>query len=511
MTAPFFSRATEEEVGSFYYPLGMVAFTLSEPAKAVVERIRSHQPIRVEDHGHEELLRIAYEVTSLFHEMRHYFDMFGTTAGISLFLGRLSLLRKFVQIGQTLNAARMPWTLPLGNWAASGVCPEPIRHFIRHARTFEAAEELYVAPFAPLEVEGHTQGLTVDMAYEGGDTVVAFPLRIARVRADGEARLRSVLHPIGLEALLEGNAHAVCREMSSHCFPPEIARELTLPHRMTISHGDTEGTDTEQAVAQSVTSYMVTDLLISKHFANHGILQFPRDLILSLTDRVLTTGVIQTVHLQHGATGIQFDRLGNDLVDLLVASDLKALAAAAQSTQPEVDHAYDGLLASLERRPDWDGVKDDDSLLSSLAIWEAYVAKHCVVPLLQLRQATSNRAFRGVSDFLNALNVIGSPPVRVANGKLLIDSLPARVQSAWWHHLVLGEVLRQLVRGNTPVFCPRAHSLFPGIDSANLSFEGECRRHMPRGCGTFREAPVAFQPNCLFENVLNECGLKRPQ
>jgi len=75
-----FSRATEGEVGSFYYPLGMIAFTLSDPAKVALEQIRNNRPIRAQDYAHDELVRIAYEVTSLFHEMRHYFDAFGTVA-----------------------------------------------------------------------------------------------------------------------------------------------------------------------------------------------------------------------------------------------------------------------------------------------------------------------------------------------------------------------------------------------------------------------------------------------
>ena len=507
VSAAFFSRSTEGEVGSFYYPLGMIVFTLSDPAKAVLDQIRNNQPIRVEDYSHDALLHIAYEVTSLFHEVRHYFDAFGTLAGCSLFSGRLSVLKKFAQIGQTLNQVGFPWSLPLADWAKSPDCPQPIRDFIRNATGFEIAAELYVSPFSPVEVNGHIDSLSTELPYEGGGTADAFPLRFLRIGNDGGESLRSVLLPIGLEALMEGNAHAVCRELTGYYFPPDIALELALPQRTTVMVEP--GDDREQAVARASMPYMVTDLLISRYFARNGIPHFPIDLILALTDHVLVRGSIRAADVSPGVTALHVDRLGSHLVALLEHCDPETLASGVLPESSGMELAYDGMLASFEQNGDWDTIDDDRSPLSSLAIWEAYVAKRCIVPLLRQRKISSNEAFRSVSGFIVALNEVGMPPVRVANGKLLFDSMPPRVQSAWWQQLMLGEILRQLVSGDAVVFCPRAHGTLPGINTENLAIDGDCQRHLLLGSGTFRKAQAAFQPDCLFESALKACGIQR--
>jgi hypothetical protein len=506
MTEAYFSRSTEGEVGSFYYQLAMIAFTLSDPAEVVLNQIKAGKPIGSEEFSEDDLLRIAYELMGVFHEMRHYFDAFGTIAGISLFSSRLSVLKEFVRISQALRQLGKSWVLPLADWAKSPNCVQPVRDFISNAKGFSVAAEIFVAPFSPVEVDGHMSDLLIELQYERGGTTVAFPRRFKRIESDGVEKLRSVLMPVGLEALMEGNAHAICRDFSATHFPPEISSMLAemQPKTVIIEAGG----DGEQVVAQSAMPYMVTDLLISRYFSENGMPHFRRDLVLALTDHVLMRGVIRPLDIQQGATAIHVDSLGAHLVNLLVGENPKELADGRLPEQPEVEQAFDGILAAFERSGDWETIEDDESPLSSLAIWETYVAKHCIVPLLRLRKSTSNKAFRSVGGFMEALDEIGMPPVRVVNDSLLFE-LPPRVQAAWWHQLMLEEILRQLVADNDMVLCPRAHSTLPGIHTANLAFDSECERNVQLGCGTFRKSGSSLCPNCLFEGALKVCGLER--
>lgn len=255
--------------------------------------------------------------------------------------------------------------------------------------------------------------------------------------------------------------------------------------------------------------YMTTDLLCSRHFKSHGIAHFPRDLLLAFTDHVLVANGIRRIDVGPGASAVLADKLGNGLVALLEDQDPHSLVAGKLPDQSPIERAYDGLLASLEQTGDWDTVEDDNSTLASLAIWEAYVVKHCIVPLLRLRRRSAHRAFRTVDGFIAGLGEIGSAPVRVSNGKPLFE-LPQRVQVAWWHHLMLGEIVRQLFTSEVErVFCPRRYSTVPGLEAVNLAFTGECRRHIPAGCGTFRKGQTGSPPHCLFEDALRVLALGR--
>jgi hypothetical protein len=505
----FFARADDAQVGEFHYHLGLVEFTLSEPAKAIVMQIsEGRQQVSVEQRDESTLVQLAYEVTSFFHEMRHFVDTFGTMAGISLFSARLVVLKEFVALSEALNEARMRWDLPLSKWAMQDDCPQAVRDVVRRARTFDIASDIYIAPFTPVEIDGHREDLKIELDYERGGKADAFPLRIGRIDDSGIERLRTVLFPLGLEALMEGNAHALSRTLVEHYFPEPIAQRLQ--HRSNIIQSrDERGLD-DQRAAQTTMPYMVTDLLITRFLKCHGISKFPRDLIFGLTDRALTTSSIQRRQEIPGTTEMHTDRAGGVLVDLLEAEDPQALGAGSVSDAPEMTKAYEALLAGLERGGDWQTVKDDTMPLSSIAIWESYIAQSFIVPLLRERLATGHRAFTSHEGFITLLPKIGLPPARVANGRLMLAIMPPRVQQAWWHQLMLGEILRQLIRGDGSVFCPRAHATVPGVTTMNLAFEGDCQRHLRLGCGTFRPGQAAMiTPKCLFEDALRVCALQR--
>lgn len=505
MTRPIFSATNDGQFGSFHYPHGLIEFTLSEPAQQIVERIGRGDRVAAGEMDQDLAVHLAYEITSLFHEMRHFVDVFGTLAGITLFSNYIAQLKAFADISSAMRGAGMHWQVPLSEWTQQDDCPQAVRDFIRTAKGFDVASDIFVAPFNPVEIEGHRNDLIIELDFEGGGKVDAFPLRVGRI-SESKELLRTVLYPIGLEALLEGNAHALCRNFVESYFPSYVAEQLE--HRiLSIPSRDINGQEGQRA-AQTATPYMIIDLLITRFLKRHSIDSFPRNLVLAVTDRILSTSSMQKLDAPHGSTAISIDRIGGNLCDLLESEDPGGLAAGRLSDAPHVSAGYEALLAGLERGNDWDSILDDYSPRTSIEIWEAYVAQNFIVPLLRERLATEHRAFTNSAEFLPLISKIGIAPARVVNGKMVLGDMPKRVQQAWHHQLMLGKILSQLVRGGR-ILCPRAHATVPGIDSFNLAIEYECSTHMRLGCGSYVPRQIATEPNCLFESALKVSALKR--
>ena len=506
MKAPLFSRTDDSQFGSFHYPLGLIEYKLSARAQEGFERIRRGERFTAADGDEDALTQLAYEMMSLYHEMRHFVDMFGTVAGCALFGGYIARLKDFAEISGIMREAGMRWKLPLVKWSGESDCPAVVRKFIREAKTFNVGADLFISPFEPVEVDGHREAILIELEYAGGGRTDAFPLRIGVIKG-GVETLRSILFPMGLEALTEATAHALSRNLVSDYFPASISQRLEN-QSVALDVAEDQLTN-DQLFAQTATPYMAVDLMISRFFQRKGISGFQRDLIFALVDRVLTTAKIGHVEVQPGTTGFHYDRVGNMLLALLESGDPNLLKAGKIADRPDLLNAYKGLLANLESGGDWETVEDDGSPLSSVRIWEAYVAKKLMLPLLRERVATDGTVFTRHNEFLGLINRIGLPLVRVANGKLLFGDMPERVIQAWIHQLMLGQILHRLVSGK-PIFCPRAFSLLPGIDTVNLAFDGECDNHMVMGCGTFRpEQTDPTTPNCLFELSLRVSALER--
>ena len=506
MKAPFFSRTDDSQFGSFHYPLGLIEYKLSAQAQEGFERIRRGERFSEADGDEDALTQLAYEMMSFFHEMRHFVDMFGTATGAALFGGYIARLRDFAEISGIMREAGLRWKLPLVKWSGESDCPAEVRRFIRRAVTFGVGADLLIGPFKAVEIDGHLDDILLELDYAGGGKTDAFPVRIGVIE-DGVETLRSILYPMGLEALTEATAHALSRNLVSRYFPESIARRLANPSVVLDITEDQLGDD--QLFAQTATPYMTVDLMIGRFFQQRGIFGFQRDLIFAIVDRVLTLAKIGHIEVQPGTTGFHHDRVGSMLLDVLESEDLDLLKAGRIGDRPALAEAYKVLVAGLESGGDWEAVEDDRSPLSSVRIWETYVAKNLMLPLLRERIATNGRVFTQHTEFLGLINRIGLPLVRVANGKMLFGDMPERVIQAWFHQLMLGQILHQLVSGR-PIFCPRAFCMLPGIDTMNFAFEGSCDAHAVMGCGTFRpEQADATTPNCLFELALRVSALER--
>jgi hypothetical protein len=505
MTLPIFSQTGATQFGDFNYPLGLLAFDLSASGRDGFERISRGERFNAADGDEDALTRLAYEMMSLFHEMRHFIDMFGTAAGCALFGGYVARLKEFAEISATMREAGIRWKFPLVKWSGENDCPLAVRKFIRQARAFSVGVDLFISPFNPVEIEGHCEDLLVELDYERGGKADAFPLRIGLIKGDEET-LRTMLFPIGLEALTEANAHALSRNLVGHYFPPSIAERLE--QRSTTFDREDQAT-TDEIAKHMAMLYMAVDLMITRFLKGQGIFGYPRDLIFAVVDRVLSTAKIALIEVQPGTTALHCDRVGSMLLDVLESEDPELLKAGTISDKSVLTSAYKSLIASLESGGDWKSVQDDRSPLSSVKIWESYVAKNFMLPLLRERVATNGRVFAKHNEFLGLINRIGLPPVRVVNGKLVFGNMPERVQQAWVHQLMLGQILNDMVK-KEEISCPRAYSIFPGIDAVNFAFEGDCDEHMVMGCGTFLPGQAATTtPNCLFEHALRMSSLER--
>jgi hypothetical protein len=487
---------------------------MSPEALQGFERIRKGQRFKEADGSVKKLTEMAYEMMSLFHETRHFVDGFGTIAGCNLFAAHIERLKGFVKASQELRLCQRSWTRPLRDWVRQDDCPPGIRTFIRYAHASRNASERIICPFEPMEIEGHREDVLIEAVLnEEQDTctkIDAFPIRAGRF-SDKSKHLRTILYPIGMEALTEASAHAFCRNLVAHYFPTAVAKQLEYSLD-TFDFDPKEHGDINQVMARRALPYMAVDLLVTRFLrTTKKIDSFPRDLIFAVVDRVLSNISFRLKEVGN-LTFAEVDRPGDKLQRVLSLEDPSTLAAGHVSDDYASRQIYQSMVNRFDGDGDWDTIEDDRSPLASLKIWQAYVKKHFMLPLLRERIATKGTAFTTHDGFLRLLNKVGPSPIQVVNGDLHLN-LPPRVEMAWFHQVMLSRVLHHLVEGEE-VRCPRRFPELPGMESLDLCFEGggDCDTNAVLGCGEFDGKPSIFPPpKCLFEEVLRVSALQRAQ
>ena len=504
MTRPLFSESAGHEFGTFFHHIGLVRHSLTpEVAKFLQDSIQNDHSWR-ESLSQEEVTRVAFEATSLFHEVRHLYDAFGTTAGVSIFAGHMKLLKEFCEEFYHLQSEDISWSLPLAQWAQNSLQPQPRRDFVRRGRAFHNGVSLFLAAFRPVAAEGHIEDLLAELDAVGGK-VEAFPLRVM-THFQGATKPVTVFHPLGFETMMEGSAHAVVRNLVGHYFPEFVADELLMAIHAVDHDGDSSVV--ESRAADTTPPYMVADLLISRFLRSHGVEKFPRDIVLGLIDIVLSLSWLELVEVGPGITAAKFDGLGGLLVHALEQQSIDGLKKGVVKAPEAVDLGYKALLSALEEGGDWDTVTDDHSPLSSVMIWESYAAQNLTVPLIRARLETDHRAFRTQDGFVELLATMGAPPISVVDGRIGF-SMPQRVIEAWGHVTMLEYVLHQMLEGRTNIDCARRFQTIPGIESLNYASKNSCADFVRTGCGRYEKGVFAPSPPCLFENVLHRCRLAR--
>ena len=491
------SRNDRSLFGSFHYPYGIVEHSMDQEALDIALGRNDISLSAGTLEGAERVVGLAYQAASYLHEVRHFYDQFGTLGGISLFSSFLECLKDFDAAARRLAIAGDTWPWPVSQVAHNPTSPMEARRFVRSVRAFRTASMGLLGSYHPLEVDGHVDGIIAPAITVLGHEVHVAVLRFVSV-VDGKQVPKSFLHPLGLEALFESNAHALSRTFVEQTFPKALAAILTQDV-MRI-----EGEAGRQPVfSQRLTSHMILDRLVSKYLRGKGREKFERDTVIGIADEALSLSSIGIEHVSEKDTKVYIREPSIYIQRLLDNADIEDLVAGRVPASERVNEAYKGLLATLEKGGDWDTVHDDGSLLSAIRIWESYVAQHFTVPLLRRRIATDHKAFRSFVGFADLLREI-RPPIMSMGGHIDF-SLPDAVRSAWARVLHAGEIMLSVAEDGDP-HCPRAHRTVPGLSNVTFATEHHCNDHIVLGCGRFDGSTVEMTP-CMFVDMLQRLRL----
>lgn len=297
---------------------------------------------------------------------------------------------------------------------------------------------------------------------------------------------------------MEGSAHAMARSLAELIFPASVCDRLR--HSTLACHGE--------SAADVVTPYMICDLLISRYLRKAGIQEFPRDVVLAVVDRALAGSNLLGSSTKVGNVYFIINRADVAFMKVLSSSTAASLSEGIVADDPSESEMYRDILTNYEAGGSWQSIPAQSTLPMSLLVWESYIAKEVVVPILRHRLETNHECFRKELAFYRLVRNFGLPPATFANGHLSLN-MPERVCSAWFHQLMIGEIVRQMFSASTSILCPRAHKLIPFISAAEFALPRKCDNHIRLGCGTFRTGHAGHTPDCLFENILKECQIRR--
>jgi hypothetical protein len=503
--AYFFSRRDEGVIGSFHHGLGLVEINWSLEAIDLFTH-----PEKIADYAsdHQKLLSLLLEMTSFIHERVHLLDTFGTVGGLSLYTARLACAKQFLDVALELKRAGMRWQLPLSTWAKQADCPASVRRLLRIARSFRVGSDAFLAPFSPFGVPEITlePWLTIPFHPPGDKQridIPAFPKSIGLKSSDGNVRPVSIVFPVGYEAVVEGVAHSVARSFIDARFS-SIAPELMTsygPPKQFIP--DPDHAKYLQQVAASQEIYNVTDFMISKYLRTHGIDQFPRELVLKLSDIALSGSMIQLDNSEHENTKLSWRSPGSEMIGSLERTDISTPTDPAIEYPDFLDAGYATFLSELKKGGDWHTVENKDSFLQAIRVWESFVAQNVTVPLFEKRLESRHACFYTAEGLLELAFSANLPMVQVINGQLDFEGIPDEVRNAWGIQMFLGEITHQVFADSRTILCPRRHRLVPGMESADFS-GGHCPKHERLGCGSWVSGEDKYAPPCLFTQSLKQ-------
>jgi hypothetical protein len=494
----FLSPREGQLFGSFHYPYAIVEHSMSPDAadtaaRGFVQKQSAEVPEDLEEV--EPSIDVAYQASSFIHEARHFYDQFGTCAGISLFGNFIDILKNFYAAAARIKADGDGWHWPGGKWVAQKNTPAEVRRLISNVRAFCQGSELLLGAFAPLEVDGHIGDIMTEAVTNNGLIVDLAPIRIF---AGPQGGAKTILYPLGIEALFESNAHAITRTFVEASFSNKVADSLTHDH-LVVEHKTGERPD----FARQILPYMVVDRLISKYLRANNKDKFHRNTVLGVVDEVLSKSYLILEYLSDTDRRIEVPRVGRLIEDVLAETPIDDLVAGTVPASDVVTQIYRAHLQSFQQGGDWETVEDDRSLMSSIRIWESYVAQHFIVPLLRQRLATEHQAFRssaGLEELLQDL----PPPIVASDGRMKID-LPEPVFFAWASVLMAWQ-LAQSIGVRDTVLCPRAFTTVPGLSDVSFSRKYYCDDYVSIGCGKFDGVTIENTP-CMFVDLIREIGL----
>ena len=169
----------------------------------------------------EKKVDVAMQAAAPFHEMRHFHDCFGTLAGLSLFGGYIRTVGAFRDLARYLYEHKIPWKLPLKQWADESVSPQRVRDFVLQYESLRRYRDVFLGSVLVPGTQGFTDEVWREVRIP--ELNVSFPAFCASVtvalvtdksrphQTIRESKDVTQFYPLGFECLLEGTAQALQR------------------------------------------------------------------------------------------------------------------------------------------------------------------------------------------------------------------------------------------------------------------------------------------------------------
>ena len=460
----------------------------------------------------------ALQGFAYFHELRHFHDFFGTVAGVNLFTNLIVMLREFVDVMQQTNERGIDCVLPLTHWANQSSCPDFVRLFVNKYRVMGTVEDIFLGRMPLFTETGFTDEPWREVEVpELNLTFPAFPVSAGIARKGGSIANVSIWRPIGLEALIEGNAQALQRSYLETFWPKDVVDNVW--DRMTKAEA-TVGRDRDQlddALSRATLPYNLSDFLITKYLRKQGQNRpWERNALLHLTDSSLMQSRIE-------CTATDITPLGSNrkLTNIEVATAhpgryfvqgveklewKKSNPAPVFSLPPQALGKMRDLCLDIKPPSDLRGA----SAFDAIDVIESYVRIHIIARLLELRIKYGDRVFSDGSFYFARHKEFPRPIMTVFTDDFETpDEVDDFILGKWIEFTMLVNVVDQLLAGSEVVSCPRAYPLVAGLGFFQMAQSGNCDTYIRnRSCMVWSKGMLESLPSCKFRKLIARLSLE---
>jgi hypothetical protein len=345
------------------------------------------------------------------------------------------------------------------------------------------------------------------------DSVFQFDYPVYKYRwSDGEeVKCKSL--PVGLEALMEGSAHAIQRDFLS-AWPEGIQREV---HNRLYAYAITS----ETGIDVRPLPYNITDLLVTRSLREKGGFQYKRGTLLALTDFALMRGgIILKSRRAEDKNGTEIFGAISHPGNLFVKRLEMMSRTEIEQNQASLDTPAETISALrdvMARQPDPDALNEVLAYKGNLPVdvlveaLDSVVRHRIVVPLLKMRLEHGDDVFRDTAKYMQHFGEFPTPLAFVQFGGprtlLRMYDTPYRgLPRIWTMYCLLVDTIAQVVAGHGVVSCTRRTS--PLLEGTNLAFEGDCSELIElHHCAYAQTRPRTSLPKCAFSEMIDLLGL----
>lgn len=488
-----------------YDPYHFSIASLAAPGEALDQAgiaafISSHPSV---DDQVERAMRDA----TILHELRHLHDSFGTLAGLTFFETHIGRLLAFARVLHRLKREGVALRLPLHAWAQTSSCPDYIQQFARDVAVGLVADAVYLGRTPPQDAAGHAGGPVFRQQW-GAFPIPAFPLalKVFDLRDPTKAPVSTTRAiPIGLEQLMEGNAHALQRDVLRAVWSQEVEERVMT--RMTQNR--TLPTAAQSGVDDLVSQpYNITDLALTRHLnLQYGISEYPRQRLTELTDRALMIGR----SLPHANRG-EFSSPGGVFATLMEEVDWSHDLERRLFQEPEHDDRalVESLVDGLSQMPPPESLLKTRSIEDTVSTCHAFAVRHIALPLMRCRLehgATALNSFDGYMTHYAHLPF--APIVSHPDGIATTAEMTKEMVRAWAGYAMFSQLALQVWQGADSLQCPRAFQLVPGLEVVDFYTGTGCNEAIDSNlCEEWRPGDQRVVPSCHFFFLLEMFGLR---